>query len=273
LPKLVALSFILILLLLPIASTTAVAQTVLLDTFDTGTTGQAPGFPEIGSSSNTPVGAHTLVDPGANGDLRVRCNDDATNDGCRLSYTPTASSESAVTRFLFRVESGVVASGSANDFDQQLILSPPGTNLSLEWSAFIGQLGVRIFAGGAETQSFVPGFLWSVDTDYDVEIGTDATTDRYTVSIDGQMLVDEALDADFTSLDRITIRSGFPTTGASQVDDVEILQVPEAGPLASAMAALATVCAIRYRRRASRSSRLRTWAMSQNSAEVKRPGC
>jgi hypothetical protein len=36
------------------------------------------------------------------------------------------------------------------------------------------------------------------------------------------MLVDEPLGADFESLDRITFRSGFPTTGAFQLDDVAI---------------------------------------------------
>ena len=82
---------------------------------------------------------HTNVEflPTANGfrvgkppDLRLRCNDD-----------------------------------SASDFDQQLILSPVGTNLSLEWSALAGQLGVRLFANGAELDQFVvPAFQWQVDT-------------------------------------------------------------------------------------------------------------
>jgi len=154
-------------------SATVSAQVVLLDTFDGGTVGLAPEAPDIGFfSSFSPSGAQLLVDPDANGDLRVRCPDDVANDGCRSSYTPIDTSVAAVTSFLFHIESGVVAGGGANDFDQQLIMSPPGTNLSLEWSAFtvaqagFGQLGVRIFANGGETQFFVNTFQWFPDTDY-----------------------------------------------------------------------------------------------------------
>jgi hypothetical protein len=183
------------------------------------------------------------------GNLRLRCDDNVANDGCRVTYFPAETSEAAETSFLFRVESGVVANGGANDFDQQLILLPPGTNLTLEWSAFIGQLCVRIFANGGETHFFIPNFQWAVDTDYDVVIGTDASTDRYTVSVNGQTLVDDALGSDFTTLNQLSMRSGFTTTGATQVDDVQIVQVPEAGTLASAMAALVTIAAIVNRRR------------------------
>jgi hypothetical protein len=166
-----------------------------------------------------------------------------------VTYFPAETSEAAETSFLFRVEGGVAANGGAKDFDQQLILLPPGTNLTLEWSAFIGQLGVRIFVNGSDTQFFIGNFQWAVDTDYDVVIGTDASTDRYTVSINGQTLVDAALGGDFTALNQLSMRSGFATTGATQIDDVQIVQVPEAGALASAMAALVTVGAIVNRRR------------------------
>jgi len=57
-----------------------------------------------------------------------------------------------------------------------------------------------------------------------------------------------AFGADFTSLDRITLRSGFATTGATQIDDVQIVQVPEAGAFASAMAALSALGLIARRR-------------------------
>jgi hypothetical protein len=156
------------------------------------------------------------------GNPRLRCEDDSTTGGCRRGYQPTASVDRALTEFIYRIEAGAVSGGGANDFDQQLILSPPGTNLTLEWSAFIGQLGVRIFADGGETQFFVPGFLWMDDTDYQVEIETDAATDTYSISIDGQLLVDESLGADFTTLDRMTFRSAFTTMGAFHIDDVAI---------------------------------------------------
>jgi hypothetical protein len=156
------------------------------------------------------------------GNPRLRCEDDSTTGGCRRGYQPTASVDRALTEFTYRIEAGAVSGGGANDFDQQLILSPPGTNVTLEWSAFIGQLGVRIFADGGETQFFVPGFLWMDGTDYRVEIETDAATDTYSISIDGQLLVDESLGADFTTLDRMTFRSAFPTTGAFHIDDVAI---------------------------------------------------
>jgi hypothetical protein len=159
--------------------------------------------------------------------LRLRCQDDSVSGGCRRGYQPTRSLGRALTEYLYRIESGVVASGGPNDFDQQLILSPPGTNLSLEWSAFIGQLGVRIFAGGGETQFFVPNFQWTVDTDYFVEIETDANTDSYTLSVNGQLLVAEGLGAALTSLDRLSFRSALPTTGAFQIDDVQISPLGE----------------------------------------------
>jgi len=164
------------------------------------------------------------------GDLRLRCEDTSSEGSCRRGYEPTAPIDRAVTRYVFQIESGVVG-GAANDFDQQLVFSPPGTNLSLEWSSFIGQLGVRIFAGGGETQLFVPNFLWVVDTDYLVEIETDATTDTYAVSIDGQELVSDSLGADFTTLDRITFRSAFSTRGAFQIDDVEIAPLAGGSPV------------------------------------------
>lgn len=247
---------VLAIMILTAIPATVSAQVVLLDTFDGGTVGLAPAVPDIGFfSSLLPNRAHLLVDPDANGDLRVRCLDDVANDGCRLSYTPIDTSVAAVTSFLFRIESGVVASGGANDFDQQLIMSPPGTNLSLEWSAFnvaqvgFGQLGVRIFANGEESQFFVNTFQWFPDTDYFVEIAVDASTDLYSLTINGNVeLKNIAFGADFTSLDRITLRSGFATTGATQIDDVQILQVPEAGAFASAIAALATVGLIARRR-------------------------
>lgn len=155
------------------------------------------------------------------GNLRLRCEDDSTTGGCRLGYLPTSSVGSALTEFVYRIEAGASPAG-ANDFDQQLILSPPGSNLTLEWSDFIGQLGVRIFAGGGETQFFVPGFQWTSDTDYQVEIETNATNDTYAILIDGELLVEDSLGADFETLDRITFRSALPTTGAFQIDDVAI---------------------------------------------------
>ncbi len=166
----------------------------------------------------------------AMGNLRLRCEDTSSENGCRRGYDPTAAIASSITRYTFQIEAGA-SGGAANDFDQQLIFSPPGTNLSLEWSTFIGQLGVRVFAGGGETQLFVPNFLWTVDTDYLVEIETDATTDTYAVSIDGQLLVNEAFGADFTTLDRISFRSAIGAQGAFQIDDVEIAPLGGGSPV------------------------------------------
>jgi hypothetical protein len=187
----------------------ALADDVLPDTFEGEVVGSAPVSPDIGSYFGTPVGDHAVMDPGE-GNLRLRCSDTSASGGCRFTFQPTQALDRAVTEYLFRVESGAT-SGAANDFDQQLILSPPGTNLSIGWSAFIGQLGVRIFAGGGESQFFVQGFQWAFDTDYLVEIETDASTDQYTLSINEQLLVEDDLGADFATLDRLSFRSGYPT--------------------------------------------------------------
>jgi hypothetical protein len=224
------------------------SQEVLLDTFEDDVVGLAPTTPDVGSYSGSFLGAPTVIDPG-DGNQRLRCLDDATDGGCRISYQPTGSLDRALTEYVFRIESGATASGGINDFDQQLILSPPGTNLSIEWSAFVRQLGVRIFAGGGESQFFVAGYQWAFDTDYFVEIETDASTDRYTLSIDGQVLVDDDLGADFTSLDRLTFRTAEPTLGAQQIDDIRIAALPEPGSALCAVAALVTLACLGQRGR------------------------
>jgi len=219
---------------------------VLLDTFDDEQVGMPPVSPDIGSYFGVPLGEQTIVDPG-DGDLRLRCNDDSAAGGCRFTFEPTGSLERAVTEYLFRVEEGASSAG-ANDFDQQLVLSPSGTNLSIEWSAFIGQLGIRIAAAGGETQFFVPGFQWVAGTDYLVEVETDATTDTYTVTINDELLVDDDLGADFSALDRLSFRTGFSALGAQQIDDVRIAMLPEPSPGWLAAASVASL-AWRARRR------------------------
>jgi len=227
----------------------ALADDVLLDTFEDETVGSEPVSPDIGSYFGTPVGDHAVIDPG-DANLRLRCSDDSAEggEGCRFTLLPTQALDRAVTEYLFRVESGGTAAG-ANDFEQQLILWPPGTNLSIEWSAFIRQLGVRIFAGGGESQFFVSRYQWAFDTDYFVEIETDASTDRYTLSIDGQVLVDDDLGADFTTLDRLTFRTAGPTLGAQQIDDIRIAALPEPGSALCAAAALVTLACLGQRGR------------------------
>jgi hypothetical protein len=218
----------------------ALADDVLPDTFEGEVVGSAPVSPDIGSYFGAPVGDHTVIDPGE-GNLRLRCSDDTASGGCRFTLQPTQALERAVTEYRFRVEDGATASGGPNDFDQQLILSPPGTNLSVEWSAFIRQLGVRIFAGGGESQFFVQGFQWAFDTDYFVEIETDASTDRYSLSINGELLVEDDLGADFGTVERLSFRTGYPTLGAQQIDDVRIAPLPEPGSALSAVVALVTL--------------------------------
>jgi hypothetical protein len=226
----------------------ALSDDVLLDTFEDETVGAEPESPDIGSYSGTALGDHAVIDPG-DGNLRLRCSDALPEGGCRFTLQPTQALDRAVTEYLFRVESGATAAG-ANDFEQQLILSPPGTNLSIEWSAFVRQLGVRIFAGGIQSdQFFVSRYQWSFDTDHLVEIETDASTDRYTLSIDGQVLVDDDLGADFTTLDRLTFRTGWGTLGAQQIDDIRIAALPEPGSALCAVAALVTLACLGQRGR------------------------
>ncbi len=148
-PSLLGIALAALALLLPVAAS---AQDVLLDTFEDDTLGMAPLFPDLGFYSGSILGTATVIDPG-DGNQRFHCLDDTTGGGCRLGYQSTAALERALTEYVFRIESGATASGAANDFNQQLILSPPGTNISLEWSAFVRQLGVRVTAGGRRRSS------------------------------------------------------------------------------------------------------------------------
>jgi hypothetical protein len=228
------------------------SQEVLLDTFEDDVVGLAPTTPDVGSYSGGFLGAPTVIDPG-DGNQRLRCLDDATDGGCRISYQPTGSLDRALTEYVFRIENGGTASGGPNDFDQQLILSPPGTNISIEWSAFARQLGVRVFAGGGETFAFVSGFQWAFDTDYVVEIETHADTDQYVLFIDGQEeATGDFRGVDLEKADRMSIRSGFSTLGAFQIDDVRITPLPEVGGVAAAATALAMIGLINFRRERSR---------------------
>jgi hypothetical protein len=228
------------------------SQEVLLDTFEDDVVGLAPTTPDVGSHSGSFLGAPTVIDPG-DGNQRLRCLDNATDGGCRISYQPTGSLDRALTEYVFRIENGGTASGGPNDFDQQLILSPPGTNISIEWSAFARQLGVRVFAGGGETFAFVSGFQWAFDTDYVVEIETHADTDQYVLFIDGQEeATGDFRGVDLEKADRMSIRSGFSTLGALQIDDVRLTPPPEVGGVAAADTTLAMIGLINFRRERSR---------------------
>lgn len=232
-------------LLLPAGAS---AQDVLLDTFEDDTIGFPPLFPDVGFYSGSILGTASVINT-SGGNKRFRCFDEATDGGCRLGYQSTAPLGRALTEYVFWIGEGATASGGPNDFNQQLILSPPGTNISIEWSAFIRQLGVRIFADGGETQFFIQGFQWAYDTDYFVEIETDADTDRYTLRIDGQEKAAGDIGVDLLSYDRITFSSGLATLGLFETDDVRVSMLPEP----SGMVAVATVLGtlgllIRHRR-------------------------
>jgi hypothetical protein len=230
-------------LLLPVPGVSH-AQDVLLDTFDDEQAGAAPVAPDLGSYGIV-SGSHTVID-GGGGNLRLRSLDDSAASGFVFGFQPTGSLERAQVSYLLRIESGATLVG-ANDFDQQIVMSPPGTNLSIEWG-FGGFLGVRIFAGGGESQFFVPGFLWDFDTDYRVAIGIDGASDRYTLAIDDAVLVDEALGADLSSIDRISFRAAFASSGSQQIDDVRISVLPEPGGAAPAGGAIVALGAIARRR-------------------------
>lgn len=236
-------------LVLPAAAS---AQDTLLATFENDTLGSPPTFPDIGFTSGLPSGTQTVIDPG-NGSQRFRCLDDATDGGCRLGYQATQPLARALTEYVFRIESGATASGAANDFNQQLILLRPLTNptpaiISIEWSAFAHELGLRIFAGGMEDPFVISNFQWAFDTDYFVEIETDADTDEYRFSIDGQELAGGPLGGDFMAQDRITFTSAFATLGAFQTDDVRVSPLPEPGGLGAAAAVLGTLGLLGRRR-------------------------
>ena len=102
---------------------------------------------------------------------------------------------------------------------------------------------------GAETQFFIQGFQWAFDTDYFVEIATDASTDGYSVSIDGNEVASDTLSVDLLSYDRLTFSSAFATLGAFETDDVRVSPLPEPGPASAAVVALATLGVWARRRR------------------------
>lgn len=241
-------SLLLLLLLGPSLPWPAAAQDVLLDTFEDDTLGSPPAFPDLGFYTGSQLGTQTVIDGGA-GDQRLRCLDDSAAAGCRLGYQTAQAIGRALTEYVFRIESGGTASGGANDFQQQLILSPSGTNLSIEWSAFARQLGVRVAAGGGETQFFVPNFQWAFDTDYLVEVETDADTDGYTISLDGIEIASDDFGVDLASYDRLTFSSAFATLGAFEVDDVRVSPLPEPAAAAAVAASWGALSAIARQRR------------------------
>jgi hypothetical protein len=67
------------------------------------------------------------------------------------------------------------------------------------------------------------------------------------------LLVDDDLGADFTTLNRLSFRSGFPTLGSQQIDDALIATLPEPGSALSAVVALVVVAWLGQRGRRGRS--------------------
>jgi hypothetical protein len=55
------------------------------------------------------------------------------------------------------------------------------------------------------------------------------------------LLVDDDLGADFTTLNRLSFRSGYPTLGSQQIDDVLIATLAEPGSELSAAVALVAI--------------------------------
>jgi hypothetical protein len=233
------------------AAAAAGSTVIFLDDFDNESIGSLPSSPDIGTYSIYPsAGTHTVVNPDGNGDLRLRCDDPSASTGCSFNFAPTVSpTQRTVSEYLFRIESGAIASGFANDFVQQLVLLPLGNNVLVEWAAQGNLAGVRIHSGGQQQeQAFFSGFVWAADTDYFVEIETDPVANTYEIFIDGEPMASGTITTNFSGLDRLIAKSGSSTKGATQIDDIVITEVPEPSAAASMVAALGTLVALRRRR-------------------------
>jgi hypothetical protein len=195
----------------------------LLDTFEDDTLATPPNGPETGTATYGGTSAtHTVISQG--GSQRLRSLDSSTGGGILISYIPIASSELMLVEYLMRIEGGSNPV-ARNAFLQEIVLSPIGTNVFLEWGDD-NTFHIKITYPAQPSKVIDTGLAWSFDTDYRVTWMIDIINDEFTLLIDDSpVLKNQAVLEDLTSLYRLSFATNFDTTGSQVIDDVTISHI------------------------------------------------
>jgi hypothetical protein len=205
---------------------------ILLDTYQDDVIGNPPNGPEIGSYVQL-VGTH-MVDDFGGGDLKVLSSAQV-GDGWVINMRPVADSPLVRTTFEYLVFGNSNLSG-LNALSQQWILRPIGNNLSLYW-ADNHLLHVWISRADGSNELINTGYDWGFDREYQVEVLVDATTDTFTIQVDGNdVLVDHSFGADLSYLWGLAFSTNTTSAALRVLNDVkmenEVCQTDSTPPLA-----------------------------------------
>jgi hypothetical protein len=192
---------------------------ILLDTYQDDTIGDPPNGPEIGTYIQ--FGGSHMVDDFGGGDLKV-LSYSASGDGYIINMRPIAEPSIVETSYEYLVFGNSNLVG-INALNQQWVLRPIGNNLSLMWGDDL-QLRVRVTRAGGASQTYTTGYFWSLDTEYDVVVVTDANADTFTVRINGtDVLANEPFGADFSHIYSLAFSDNFSTSPLRLLNDVRMI--------------------------------------------------
>jgi hypothetical protein len=193
----------------------------LLDTFDDDTHMNPPNGPEIGTAIYGGSASHTVIN--YSGDLRLFSKDADINGGILISYIPFASPDVVEVRYQILIESGGSLIGQ-NAFTQNMILSPGGTNIHMDWTN-TKEWVFRINIPGPDPPAINTGLTWVEDTYYIINWYIDTVNDTVSVDMfDGMagILGTTSISYNATGFSHMSFSSNFTTTGSQRIDDVSI---------------------------------------------------
>ena len=220
---------ILVLTLLLLLATPAVSSAqYLLDTFQDDVVNNPPNGPEIGSGtySGGPVAGYShFVTNWGGGDYRLRSNDTSASTSLSISYIPLFTSNIMQVDFKMRVEGNSILS-AANAFLQSLNFSTISSTLTvwLYWGNDL-ELRIRTYSSFHDIDKTIAlDYNWALDTDYQVSVFLDLTSDRYWVHIPGMGINYklETFGVDVTKLNSFYFSTNYATTGSQVIDNVVI---------------------------------------------------
>jgi hypothetical protein len=196
-----------------------VAQdTILLDTYQDDVIGNPPNGPEIGTYFQL-VGTH-MVDDFGGGDLKVLSMSSA-GSGYLINMAPIATPPVVRTTYEYEVLGNSQLTG-LNALSQQWVLRPIGNNLTLWWGNDF-RLRVNISRASGPSATIDTGFNWSFDTEYDIEMVTDGTTDTFSLRVNGSdVLLSEPFGEDFTHAASLAFLDNFSSATLRILNDVRM---------------------------------------------------